>query len=88
MRGLQDNMPFIGPKKGQLLQSLVLQRQPNLAVEVGSMAGYSALTIAGALKPGARLIGIEADPLWALTAKRFLWQAAQGEARSQVTRHL
>jgi predicted O-methyltransferase YrrM len=83
-RGVKDNMPFIGPKKGALLQSLVRQRAPNLAVEVGSMAGYSALTIAGALPKGARLIGMESDLLWALTAKRFVWQAAQGEQRSQV----
>eukprot|EP00884_Botryococcus_braunii_P000550 jgi/Botrbrau1/10496/Bobra.0133s0099.2 len=81
--GRKDNMPFIGPKKGALLQSLVRQREPNLAVEVGSMAGYSALTIARALPPRARLIGMESDLLWALAAKRFLWQAGQGELRSQ-----
>lgn len=81
---MKDNMPFIGPKKGALLQRLVRQREPNLAVEVGSMAGYSALTIAGALPGKGRLIGMESDFVWALTARRFVWQATRGEERSQV----
>ncbi len=77
-------MPFIGAKKGAILQGLVRDVQPNLAVEVGSMAGYSALTIAQALPPGSRIISMESDLLWALAAKRFAWQGLQGEKRSQV----
>lgn len=37
--GKQDDMPFVGPKKGAILSSLVRQKQPLLAVEVGTMAG-------------------------------------------------
>jgi predicted O-methyltransferase YrrM len=44
--GRRENMPFLGPKKGAILQQLVQQQQPRLAVEVGSMAGYSAIVIA------------------------------------------
>jgi hypothetical protein len=44
--GKRDGMPFLGPKKGAILQQLVQQQQPQLAVEVGSMAGYSAILIA------------------------------------------
>lgn len=44
--GRRENMPFLGPKKGEILQQLVQQQQPRLAVEVGSMAGYSAIVIA------------------------------------------
>ena len=39
-------MPFLGPQKGAILQQLVAEQQPRLAVEVGSMAGYSAIVIA------------------------------------------
>lgn len=44
--GRRENMPFLGPKKAAILQQLVEQQQPRLAVEVGSMAGYSAIVIA------------------------------------------
>jgi predicted O-methyltransferase YrrM len=44
--GQRENMPFLGPKKAAILQQLVQQQQPQLAVEVGSMAGYSAIVIA------------------------------------------
>lgn len=37
--GRQDDMPFVGPKKGAILSSLVRNKQPLLAVEVGTMAG-------------------------------------------------
>ncbi len=32
-------MPFLGDKKGAILQSLVDDKKPKLAVEVGTMAG-------------------------------------------------
>lgn len=44
--GKKEQMPFLGQKKGAILQQLVEQQQPKLAVEVGTMAGYSAITIA------------------------------------------
>ena len=37
--GQKENMPFIGPKKGALLQKLVAEKKPEVAVEVGTMAG-------------------------------------------------
>lgn len=83
---LQDSLPFVGPVKAAVLAGLVAERAPALAVEVGALAGYSALTIAKALPPGGRLISIESDWKWALVAKRFVWQAAQGEKRSMAVR--
>ena len=77
-------MPFVGPAKGAVLAGLVAERKPGLAVEVGTLAGYSALVIAQALGPAARLVSLEADWKWALVAKRFVWQAAQGEKRSKA----
>lgn len=77
--GRRDNMPFIGPVKGAIVQRLVSEQRPRLAVEVGTMAGYSALLVAQCLEPGARLVSYEKDLLWLLAAKRFMWQASQGE---------
>ena len=37
--GRKDQMPFLGPKKGVILQGLVREKSPRLAVEVGTMAG-------------------------------------------------
>ncbi|MEW5302378.1 MAG: hypothetical protein WDW36_005171 [Sanguina aurantia] len=53
---------------------------PLLAVEVGTMAGYSAITIAQSLlQPGSKLLSFERELQWVLVSKRFLWQASQGE---------
>ena len=83
---VQDGMPFIGPQKGALLQGLVRERRPRHVVEVGTMCGYSALLLAQALGPGRQLITIEADWKWALAAKRFVWQATQGDKSSKAVR--
>ena len=82
----QDRMPFVGPKKGAVLQRLVRDRAPKLAVEVGTLCGYSALLIAKAMAPGARLVTLESDWKWALVAKRFVWQATQGDKLKPVRR--
>jgi len=76
-------MPFIGPKKGALLQQLIRERQPRQTMEVGTMCGYSALVMAQAMGPRGHLISIEADWKWALAAKRFVWQATQGDKSSK-----
>ncbi len=82
----QDRMPFIGPEKGALLQRIIRERQPRQVVEVGSMAGYSALTMAQALGPDGQVISLESDWKWALAAKRFVWQATQGDKSSKPVR--
>jgi predicted O-methyltransferase YrrM len=52
--GRREGMPFLGPQKAVILQQLVQQQQPQLAVEVGSMAGYSAIVIAQVIGGGER----------------------------------
>lgn len=37
--GKKDGMPFLGPKKGAILQRIVADKQPRWVVEVGTMAG-------------------------------------------------
>ncbi|GAB5362193.1 hypothetical protein AAMO2058_000777400 [Amorphochlora amoebiformis] len=94
--GQQDQMPFLGPKKGEIVKSLVLEHKPEKIVEVGSLAGYSTLKMAEALlkldqiqgtsarEP--RIITIEKDWLWFLVTSRFVYQAADGtpEMRGMV----
>ena len=52
--------PVLGPAKGRLVRRLVERHRPRRALEVGSLFGYSAILIAGALPPGGRLICLEA----------------------------
>ena len=49
------------------------------------LPGYSALLIAQSLPPSGRLISIERDLTWVLTAKRFMWQASQGSSQRSNT---
>jgi len=37
----KDLLPMIGPEKGKILQNLVIQREPQVVVEVGSFLGMS-----------------------------------------------
>lgn len=80
--GKSDNMPFIGPKKGAILQRLVRQAAPRNAVEVGTMAGYSTILMAQALPKGSQLTSFEKAFQWAMAGKRFLWQARGGKPDS------
>jgi hypothetical protein len=43
--GRRDGMPFLGPQKAGALKVLVAAKRPRVAVEVGAMAGYSAICI-------------------------------------------
>jgi hypothetical protein len=45
----------------------------------GGTAGYTAILIAQQLAEDARLVSIEKELSWVLVAKRFLWQASQGD---------
>lgn len=68
-RGVEGAGMITGPVVGRLLEALVALTAPRLAVEVGTFTGYGALTIAGALAPGARLITYEIDPARAAFAR-------------------
>ncbi len=53
--------PIIGPVKGELLYAFTLLAQPLRVLELGTGIGYSALQIARALKPGAKIVTVDAD---------------------------
>ena len=59
------NIPVVGRDKGRLLRRLVERHRPQRAIELGSLLGYSAIVIAGALPPKGRLVCVEANPFLA-----------------------
>ena len=50
-----------GPEKGAILERLVAQQQPALAVELGTFLGYGTARIARQLVSGARVVTVEAS---------------------------
>ncbi len=59
---MPDPQMLTGRVAGRLLKLLVRMLRPRLVVEVGTFTGYSALSMAEALEPGARLITCEINP--------------------------
>jgi caffeoyl-CoA O-methyltransferase len=68
----RDQMPAIqvGPSEGRLLEILLRLVGARRVVEVGTLAGYSAIRCARALGEGGRLWTIEIDPGRAEVARR------------------
>ena len=52
-------LPVIGREKGRVLRKLLAKHQPTRGIEVGSLFGYSAILLAGAMPRGARLHCVE-----------------------------
>ena len=61
-----------GAVVGRLLETLVWTGRPQLAVEIGTYAGVSALMIASGLPPGGRLITCEISEEFAAFARRHI----------------
>ncbi len=59
----------VGPSEGQLLRLLLRLAGARRVVEIGTLAGYSAIHMARALPRGGRLWSIEADPAHAEVAR-------------------
>lgn len=73
----------VGPHEGALLGWLVRGQRAHLAVEVGTLAGYSAIHMARALEPGGKLFTLELDARHAGIARESL-RAAGVEDRAEV----
>lgn len=69
-----ERMPAImlGPSEGKLLELLVRLGQVRRAVEIGTLAGYSALRIARALPEGGHVWTLESEPEYARVAEENL----------------
>lgn len=65
----------VGPGEGKLLGFLLRWIRAERVVEVGTLAGYSAVWLARALPPGGRLWTVESDPVHAAAARENLDEA-------------
>ena len=77
VRADEAEMPRIQlpPATARALQLLVRAVGARRVLEVGTLAGYSAIWIARALPPGGKLVTIEIDPGHASVARRSVEQA-------------
>jgi predicted O-methyltransferase YrrM len=69
------NIPVIGRAKGRVLRRLIDRHEPTRAVEIGSLLGYSAILIAGALPSRGRLTCVEMNPYLAKFVKTNVAEA-------------
>lgn len=69
----------ISPEEARFLQLLVRIAQARLALEIGTLGGYSGTWIARALQPGGRLITIEKSARHAEVAREHFARAAVQE---------
>ena len=77
----RHGMPEIqlGPAEGRLLELLLRLINATKVVEIGTLAGYSALWMARALPPGGHLWTIESDPKHAGVAAGVVGEAGLGD---------
>lgn len=76
----REGLPAIqvGPSDGKLIELLLKLAGAKKVVEVGTLAGYSALRILAALPPDGHLWTIELEPKNAEIARRIFEQAGHG----------
>jgi caffeoyl-CoA O-methyltransferase len=68
-----------GPVVGQLLRLLVRMVAPQLVVEIGTFTGYSALSMAGGLADGGRVVTCELSPERADYARSWFDRSPLGD---------
>jgi caffeoyl-CoA O-methyltransferase len=77
----RHSMPEIqlGPAEGRLLELLLGLTNATKVVEIGTLAGYSALWMARALPPAGHLWTVESDPRHASVAAEVIAEAGFGD---------
>jgi predicted O-methyltransferase YrrM len=79
----------VSPLQGKMLQALARAAGARRALELGTLAGYSAIWIARALPDDGRLVTIEVDPVAAQAARANLKRAGlQGRVEVRLGRAL
>jgi predicted O-methyltransferase YrrM len=77
----------VSPSQGKMLQVLAMAQGASRILELGTLGGYSTIWLARALRPGGRLISLEADPRHAEVARANLARAGlAGVAEIRVGR--
>jgi predicted O-methyltransferase YrrM len=72
----------IGPEEGKLLQMLMVLHQAKTVVEIGTLAGYSAIWMARALPEGGHLYTLNKDAEHIQMARHFF---DQSEIKDRIT---
>jgi catechol O-methyltransferase len=75
----QSYMINVGDEKGLILDAAVRRANPKRVLELGTYCGYSALRIARAMEPNARLLSLEFNPANATIARRIWDHAGVGD---------
>ncbi len=75
---------WIAPEQAALLQILLRASRADEVVEVGTLAGSTAIVMARALEPGGRVRTIEADPKHARFAREWVHKAQLGAREGRV----
>lgn len=77
----REGMPAImlGPSEARLLELLMRMIRAERVVEIGTLAGYSALRLAAGLGQGGKLWSIEMDPEHARVARANIEAAGYGD---------
>lgn len=78
----RDMAIHVGAEEGKILQFLITLHGVVNIVEVGTLAGYSALWMARALPPHGRVITLNKDPGHCTLAREFI---ARSEVASRIT---
>ena len=69
----------VSPSQGKFLQMLARLVNARTILEVGTLGGYSTIWLARALKPGGRLVTLEADARHAELARANIARAGLGK---------
>ncbi|XP_058873119.1 catechol O-methyltransferase A isoform X1 [Acipenser ruthenus] len=68
----------VGDEKGSILDQVVCEVSPDVALELGTYCGYSSVRIARLLPPGARLLTVEFNHDYATVAREVIdWAGLQ-----------
>lgn len=62
----------VGDEKGLILDQILKETDPSVLLELGTYCGYSAIRIARLLKPGARLLTVEMNPVHTAVAIKII----------------
>jgi predicted O-methyltransferase YrrM len=76
--------PIIGPIRGVILDGVVSEHHPSSILEVGTLVGYSAIRMGRHLRPGQKIICVEASEDMATVARGNIEKAGLSDRISVV----
>jgi len=79
------HIPVVGRAKGRILRRLIERHKSKRGIELGSLLGYSAILIAGAMPPKGRLLCVEVNGFLAWIARANANEAGLGKKVKVLT---